>query len=148
MNLREEFDSQKFRNVLKQKLKEECVNCKSIDNIVYHHIVPLTLGGTNNITNIVPLCEKCHNKIHGRKSTSIKNLQKEGIANMPIVNGKRISIKTGRPTGRPNAEFPPNFKIEYEKWKAKEQNANTTMQNVGLKRTTFYKLVKQYERSN
>ena len=38
-----------------------------------------------------------------------------------------------------------NFKIEYDKWKAKEQNANTTMERLGLKRTTFYKLVKMYE---
>ena len=77
-----------------------------------------------------------------------KQRQDEGILAMPIVNGKRVSKKTGRPTGRPNAEFPPNFKIEYEKWKAKEQNANTTMEKLGLKRTTFYKLVKQYEESN
>ena len=27
----------------------------------------------------------------------------------------------------------------------KEQNANTTMERLGLKRTTFYKLVKMYE---
>ena len=58
---------------------------------------------------------------------------------------KKVSIKTGRPTGRPNAEYPANFKIEYEKWKAGEQNANKTMEQLGLKRTTFYKLVKMYE---
>ena len=78
----------------------------------------------------------------------ILDRQKEGIEAMPMVNGKKVSLKTGRPTGRPNAEFPPNFKIEYEKWKAKEQNANTTMEKLGLKRTTFYKLVKQYEESH
>lgn len=74
-----------------------------------------------------------------------KQRQDEGILAMPIVNGKRVSKKTGRPTGRPNAEYPANFKIEYEKWKAGEQNANKTMEQLGLKRTTFYKLVKMYE---
>ena len=74
-----------------------------------------------------------------------KQRQDEGILAMPIVNGKRVSKKTGRPTGRPNAEYPADFKIEYDKWKAKEQNANTTMERLGLKRTTFYKLVKMYE---
>ena len=74
-----------------------------------------------------------------------KQRQDEGILAMPIVNGKRVSKKTGRPTGRPNAEYPGNFKIEYEKWKAGEQNANKTMEQLGLKRTTFYKLVKMYE---
>ena len=75
----------------------------------------------------------------------ILDRQKEGIEAMPTVDGKKVSIKTGRPTGRPNAEYPANFKIEYDKWKAKEQNANTTMERLGLKRTTFYKLVKMYE---
>lgn len=75
----------------------------------------------------------------------ILDRQKEGIEAMPMINGKKVSTKTGRPTGRPNTEFPSNFKIEYDKWKAGEQNANTTMQNVGLKRTTFYKLVREFE---
>ena len=42
----------------------------------------------------------------------ILDRQKEGIEAMPMVNGKKVSLKTGRPTGRPNAEFPPNIKIE------------------------------------
>ena len=77
----------------------------------------------------------------------IEDRRKEGTAAMPIdeKTGKRVSLKTGRVTGRPNTEYPANFKTEYDKWKAGEQNANTTMQNVGLKRTTFYKLVKIYE---
>ena len=70
MNLRKEFESQEFKDILKQKLKEECVNCESKFNIQYHHIIPLSLGGTNKITNIVPLCEHCHNKIHNRKNIS------------------------------------------------------------------------------
>ena len=75
----------------------------------------------------------------------ILDRQKEGIEAMLTIDGKKVSTKTGRATGRPNAEYPSNFKIEYDKWKAGEQNANTTMQNVGLKRTTFYKLVKEFE---
>ena len=145
MNLRKEFESQEFKDILKQKLKEECVNCESKFNIQYHHIIPLSLGGTNKITNIVPLCEHCHNKIHNRKNISFKNLQKKGIESMPIINGKKVSKKTGRPTGRPIIEYPINFETEYNKWKLKKQNANKTMQNLGLKRTTFYKLVKEYE---
>ena len=77
----------------------------------------------------------------------ISDRQKEGNAAMPVdeKTGKKISLKTGRPTGRPNTEYPANFKTEYDIWKAGEQIANTTMQNVGLKRTTFYKLVKEFE---
>ena len=53
MNLRQEFESKKFNDILKQNLKEECVNCESNFNIQYHNIVPLTLGGTNKISNII-----------------------------------------------------------------------------------------------
>lgn len=147
MNLRKEFESKKFNDILKQNLKEECVNCESNFNIQYHHIVPLTLGGTNKISNIVPLCEDCHNKIHNIKNMNMKQLILDGIESMPIVNGKKVSKKTGRPTGRPNTDYPIDFEIEYNKWKLKKQNANKTMQNLGLKRTTFYKLVKEYELS-
>lgn len=41
-----------------------CVNCGATDNIQFHHIVPLSNGGTNRETNIVPLCLTCHIKAH------------------------------------------------------------------------------------
>ena len=64
--LRTEFTKQSFRNELKNKLGSICVNCESTDNIEYHHIVPLANGGTNRITNIVPLCGECHSKVHNK----------------------------------------------------------------------------------
>lgn len=78
-----------------------------------------------------------------------KQRQDEGIKAMPInEQGKKVSLKTGRPTGRPNAEYPKNWEKEYKLWKEGTQTAKVTMDNLGLKRTTFYKLVKQYEETN
>lgn len=65
-----------------------------------------------------------------------KQRQLEGIA---------IAKAEGKHLGRPKAEYPSNFKVEYDKWKQGSQTAKATMENLGLKRTTFYKLVKQYE---
>lgn len=48
-----------------EKLGCKCVNCESEEKIEYHHIVPITVGGTNRLSNIVPLCEKCHKAVHG-----------------------------------------------------------------------------------
>ena len=41
-----------------------CANCGSPEMVEYHHIVPLYVGGTNNPTNIIPLCASCHYLVH------------------------------------------------------------------------------------
>lgn len=71
--------------------------------------------------------------------------QKQGMEVMPVINGKKTSLKTGRPTGRPNAEFPQEWTSYYEKWKLGELTATKCMEILNLKRSTFYKLVKIYE---
>lgn len=72
--------------------------------------------------------------------------QKQGMDVMPVINGKKTSLKTGRPTGRPNAQFPDNWKDYYEKWILGEMTATKCMEILNLKRSTFYKLVKIYEK--
>lgn len=42
----------------------ECVNCHSKNDLTYHHIVPLNLGGHDEISNMVCLCRRCHSLIH------------------------------------------------------------------------------------
>lgn len=74
-----------------------------------------------------------------------KQRQLEGIASMPIVDGKKVSKKTNRPIGRPKAEFPSNWEEQYNVWKAGKQTAKVTMNNLGLRKNTFYKLVKEHE---
>ena len=74
-----------------------------------------------------------------------KQRQLEGIASMPTVNGKKVSRKTNRAIGRPKAEFPYNWEEQYTIWKDGKQTAKKTMDNLGLKRNTFYKLIKEYE---
>lgn len=62
--------------------------------------------------------------------------QAEGIA---------VAKAQGKHLGRPRAQLPSNFQDEYEKWKQGQQTATITWNNLGLTKTTFYKLVKQYE---
>lgn len=72
--------------------------------------------------------------------------REQGVAVMPIIDGKRVSTKTGRPVGRPNAQFPKGFEKVYNDWKSGViSTAEAAMQELNLKRTTFYKLVKQFE---
>ena len=71
--------------------------------------------------------------------------QAQGIAVMPVVNGKKVSSKTGNPIGRPNAEYPDKWTEIYSNWKSGNITATAAMEILELKRTTFYKLVKSYE---
>lgn len=74
-----------------------------------------------------------------------KKRQKQGIDVMPVINGKKTSLKTGRPTGRPPASYPEQWEKYYDLWKDGKITAKKCMDELGLKRATFYKLVNRYE---
>lgn len=74
------------------------------------------------------IAEQERNKIHQR--------QAEGIA---------VAKKEGKHLGRPQTEITDTFKAAYKKWKAGEITAVQAMQEADVKKTTWYKLVKQVE---
>ena len=76
---------------------------------------------------------------------TIKARQAEGIAVMPVRNGKRYSRKTGRYTGRPRTKYPDDWDKIYFKWQSKEISATKAMELLGLKPNTFYRLASHYK---
>ena len=62
--------------------------------------------------------------------------QREGIA---------IAKEKGAYKGRKKIDFPSNWDEVYPKWKNREFTGAKAMEMLGLKRNTFYKLVKEYE---
>lgn len=66
----------------------------------------------------------------------IKKRQEEGI---------KIALEQGVKFGRPKAEISDEFINAYKKWKDGAITATKAMEEAGMKRTTFYKLVKEYE---
>ncbi|MFD2618757.1 recombinase family protein [Terrilactibacillus laevilacticus] len=66
----------------------------------------------------------------------IRKRQREGID---------VAIKKGVQFGRPKAEPTDEFYQAYGKWKAGEITATAAIEEAGMKRTTFYKLVKEIE---
>ena len=67
-----------------------------------------------------------------KERCKIKTRQEEGIA---VAKNKGVKF------GRPSATLPLEFEIECKKWQEGEQTAMETMKRLGLKRSTFYKLV-------
>ena len=55
-------------NELREEAKKhdgyKCGNCGSTTNLHVHHIVPLSKGGSNQLSNLRTLCEDCHKKLH------------------------------------------------------------------------------------
>ena len=68
----------------------------------------------------------------------IKERQQEGI---------EIAKAQGK-MGRPSAVISSTFASRYAEWKAGNITAKAFMELEGLKRTTFYKLVKEYEKGS
>ncbi len=67
--------------------------------------------------------------------------QKEGISAMPIIDGKRVSTKTGRPMGKPMREI-----IELEKYREMVSDGimsvTESCKQLGISRTQWYRLCK------
>lgn len=83
-----------------------------------------------------------------KERENTRKRQRQGIDVMPVVNGKKVSNKTGRATGRPSATYPDNWTEIYTQWKADQITAVKAMEILNLTKSTFYNLVKRYEKQN
>lgn len=72
----------------------------------------------------------------------IRQRQAEGIAAMPIRNGKRISAKSGAAYGRPAAKATPEFRDLYEDWRTGGVTVTEACSKLGICRATWYKLAR------
>jgi len=72
-----------------------CFECGSGNNIVHHHIVPRSKGGTKTL----PLCQECHDKVHGLdpRNISISQLSRAGIE-----RARSRGVKLGNPNPGPS----------------------------------------------
>ena len=73
-----------------------------------------------------------------------KKRQQAGIEAMPIVDGKRVSSKTGRGFGR-QSKCPTNFKKIANAYKQGEISLAMAVKKSGVSRASFYNYLKQCE---
>ena len=66
----------------------------------------------------------------------IKERQREGL---------ELAKKKGKKLGRPRVEMPSNFEEIYNRWKKGQLTAKRSMEILGLKKTVFYEMVKNFE---
>lgn len=73
-----------------------------------------------------------------KERENIRKRQRQGI---------EAAKASGKYLGRPKANFPENWENIYNEWKSGSISAVKAMQFLGLKKTTFYKLLKIFEES-
>lgn len=65
----------------------------------------------------------------------------EGIAAMPVINGKKVSTKTGRAYGRPASVVEADFQKFLEKQKEGIMSVTECCKELGISRATWYNRV-------
>lgn len=73
---------------------------------------------------------------------NIKQRQKEGIEAMPVVDGRKVSAKTGRGFGRPKGEYDA-FPELLAKTKSGLLTVSEAAKELGVSRTQWYRIEKQ-----
>ena len=76
---------------------------------------------------------------------NIRKRQKEGIAAMPVVDGKKVSTKPGKEghTYGRKAKYPHNFREVYARQQRGEISLKDALKEVGIGRTRWYELARE-----
>ena len=68
-----------------------------VKDLEVHHIVPREAGGSNDLRNLVVLCERCHDKHHaGELEVSELRQTSEGLERSTVVGQKKKSAAAAR----------------------------------------------------
>lgn len=124
----------------KEEIGLQCCNCGSKIDLQYHHIVPLSLGGNNILSNLCCLCYKCHSLLHfgNKKNINHSEATKAGIQKAK-AQGKQIGMKKGTKLitkkSITSKEKIRELNIDFNGNLSNEE----TYKFIGISRKTFYK---------
>lgn len=132
----------------KEEMKRELEWFKQKGVIVRILDIPTTLIDFKDQTWVLEMVNNILIEVLGavaeqeRKKT--KQRQAEGIAAMPVVDGKKVSSKTGNGFGRPKTEIDP---VEFEKFAQKQKGGEMTVDDccreLGISRSTWYDRIRK-----
>ncbi|WP_156875963.1 recombinase family protein [Clostridium saccharoperbutylacetonicum] len=138
------------RDMLMIKEEWQDLQKRGIEIVVIDTPILNTVGKTDlEKTLIANIVFELLSYMAEKERIKIRQRQAEGIAAMKVgENGKKISSKTENYIGRPSIEYPVNWEEGYSKWKNGEITGVKAMELMGLKRNSFYNLVKRFEKLN
>ena len=131
----------------KEGIKEEIKWFKDHGVILRILDVPTTLIDFNGQDWIADMVNNILIEVMGamaqQEREKTEKRREEGIAAMPVINGKKVSIKTGRAYGRQPVEIEDDvLDILYRQQQAGEITVKECCEELGVSRATWYNLVK------
>jgi hypothetical protein len=69
-------------------------NCRINKNLTVHHIIPKSLGGKNNLSNLTTLCFECHKKVHNDYFADIKRGGEMSNYGNSVQFSKKVNLLT------------------------------------------------------
>ena len=132
----------------KEEMKRELEWFKDHGVIVHILDIPTTLIDFKDQTWVLEMVNNILIEVLGSIAEQERNKnhqrQQEGIAAMPIVDGRRVSAKTGRPAGRPEKR-PADFQKFLEKQKGGFISVDAACTKMGISRSQWYSLKREME---
>lgn len=123
------------------QMKDKCINCGAQAEH-YHHVIPRSLGGTDDKTNLVPLCNYCHGKLHGIEFTNGK-LSHSELTRLGLERarqkGKRIGIEKGTKLVTKKSVIAKEIIKKYSVDFNGALKDSEVMKICGIARNTYYK---------
>ena len=112
-----------------------CAACGTTEDLQYNHLVPKSLGGKDEPSNIIVLCAECHRKWHQQGGSEHHNyLVREGV---------RRAQERGAHVGKPNADYEKVMRLISEKSTQFNAGSLTTeheiMEEAGVKSVCYAK---------
>lgn len=128
---------------LKKIKGTQCCNChvECGDEIIFHHVIPISIGGSTNISNIVPLCTNCHHLLHNITDNNNK-ISHSTLTKIGIEKARQKGSQIGKQKGD---TWETKRGKEYREIILKEVNKDSDasiIRKYGLTRKTFYKYKK------
>lgn len=136
-------ERKKLKQSEKNKIGLKCANCESIEGLEYHHIIPLSLGGSNLLSNYVCLCYECHALIHERKKAmNLSEATKRGLQKAKergVQLGAKPGAKLVTKKSIQSKELIKKLNCDFDGTLSNEE----TYKEIGISRNTFYKYKKE-----
>lgn len=92
-------------SVLRKFWDEPCVICGDRGDIEVDHILPVARGGSNDESNLQPLCHQCHTRKgnrRGRSNDELLMLYQRDRRQHHLRNAYRLATRTMNPYDAPS----------------------------------------------